>query len=734
MTETHETETAARCPVVHGERKYPVEGAGNQDWWPKALNLGILKKNPSVGNPMDDDFDYAAAFSSLDLAEVKSDIAAVMTDSKDWWPADWGNYGPFFIRMAWHAAGTYRVTDGRGGAGAGMQRFAPLNSWPDNANLDKARRLLWPVKKKYGKNLSWADLIVLTGNVALETMGFETFGFAGGREDVWEPDEDVYWGPERTWLGDERYSGNRELEYELAAVQMGLIYVNPQGPNGNPDPQLSANDIRETFKRMAMNDVETAALVVGGHTFGKVHGAGPDSTVGAEPEGAPIEQMGLGWKNSLGTGKGEYTITSGIEGTWTPNPTQWDNGYLETLYGFEWEVHQGPGGAWQWRPKDGAGADLIPDAHVEGKKNPPMMLTSDIAMRVDPIYKEITSRWLENPAELADEFAKAWFKLTHRDMGPKARYLGSEVPAETLLWQDPVPEVTGALINEADVAEQKKQILASGLTVSQLVSTAWKAASSFRGSDKRGGANGGRIRLQPQAGWEINEPDELAQVIRVLEGIAENFTGSDGAKVSFADLVVLGGAAGIEKAAADAGHSVTVPFTPGRTDATQDQTDIESFSYLEPRADGFRNYVGKGEELPAEFLLVDKANLLTVSAPEMTVLVGGLRVLGANHGGSTHGVLTDKPGTLTNDFFVNILDMETEWSSVEGENTTYVGKDRATGAEKWTGTRADLVFGSNSELRALAEVYAADDAKEKFVADFVAAWTKVMDADRFDLS
>ncbi|MCP2160766.1 catalase/peroxidase HPI [Williamsia serinedens] len=721
---------APGCPVVGGHRKYPVEGSSSRDWWPEKVNLRILAKNPDVINPEGADFDYASEFAKLDLAEVKKDLTAVMTDSKSWWPADWGHYGPFFIRMAWHSAGTYRVHDGRGGAGAGMQRFAPLNSWPDNASLDKARRLLWPVKQKYGRQLSWADLIVLTGNVALESMGFQTFGFAGGREDRWEPEEDVYWGPEHTWLGDERYTGDRELEEPLGAVQMGLIYVNPEGPNGNPDPQLSANDIRETFGRMAMNDVETAALIVGGHTFGKVHGAGdPDKYIGPEPEGAPIEQQGLGWKNSFGTGNAEYTITSGIEGAWTATPIQWDNSYLETLYGYEWEVHKGPGGAWQWRPKDGAATDLVPDAHVEGKKNPPMMLTSDVALRTDPIYEEITRRWLENPAELADEFAKAWYKLTHRDMGPKERYLGPEVPSEELLWQDPVPAQEGQLIGDAEIAQLKEQILSSGLTISQLVKTAWAAASSFRNSDKRGGANGGRIRLQPQAGWEANEPDELAQVISKLESIQESFSGT----VSFADLVVLGGVAAVEKAAKNAGVEITVPFHPGRTDATQEQTDVESFSYLEPKADGFRNYLGKGNRLSAEYLLVDKANLLGISAPQMTVLVGGLRALGANYQESKLGVFTDKSETLSNDFFVELLDMDTVWEPRDDENGTFVGKDRETGAEKFTASRVDLIFGSNSELRAISEVYGASDAKDKFVRDFVTAWTKVMDADRFDL-
>lgn len=722
-----------KCPVAHDRLPQPTEGGSNRDWWPKSLNLRILKKNPAVGNPMEDDFDYAAEFNSLDLAAVKADIEALMTDSQPWWPADFGHYGPFFIRMAWHAAGTYRIQDGRGGAGAGMQRFAPLNSWPDNASLDKARRLIWPIKKKYGKKLSWADLIVLTGNVAIESMGLPTYGFAGGRVDAWEPEEDVYWGPEQTWLGDERYTGDRELENPLAAVQMGLIYVNPEGPNGEPDPAGSAIDIRDTFGKMAMNDIETAALAIGGHTFGKVHGAAdPEPHVGPEPEGAPLEQMGLGWKNSYGTGVGADAITSGIEGTWTPTPTTWDNTFLETLYGYEWEVHKGPGGAWQWRPKDGAATDLVPDPADSNKRHAPMMLTSDIAMRVDPIYEQITRRWLDHPEELAEEFSKAWFKLTHRDLGPVSRYLGPEVPTETLIWQDPIPAVDHELVTDADVADLKAQLLASELTGAQLISTAWAAASSFRGSDKRGGANGGRLRLQPQAGWEVNEPDELAQVVRVLEGIQETFNAAGGAKISFADLVVLGGSAAVEQAAKAAGSDITVPFVAGRTDATQDQTDVESFAALEPNADGFRNYVGKGQRLPAEYALVDKANLLTLSAPELTVLVGGLRVLGANYKNSTHGVLTDKQGTLTNDFFVNLLDMGTEWVPT-AEDGLYEGKDAATGTVKWSGTRNDLVFGSNSELRALAEVYACDDAQDKFVRDFVAAWDKVMTLDRFDL-
>lgn len=721
------------CPALHDRQLHPSEGGSNRDWWPQSLNLRILKKNPAVGNPLGENFDYAAEFAKLDLAEVKADLAALMTDSQPWWPADFGHYGPFFVRMAWHAAGTYRIQDGRGGAGAGMQRFAPLNSWPDNASLDKARRLIWPVKKKYGNKLSWADLIVLTGNVAIESMGLPTYGFAGGRVDVWEPDEDVYWGPEQTWLGDERYTGERELENPLAAVQMGLIYVNPEGPNGEPDPAGSAVDIRDTFGKMAMNDIETAALAVGGHTFGKVHGAAdPEPHIGPEPEAAPLEQMGLGWKNSYGTGVGADAITSGIEGTWTPTPTTWDNTFLETLYGYEWEVHKGPGGAWQWRPKDGAASDLVPDPADPAKRHAPMMLTSDIAMRVDPIYEQITRRWLDHPEELAEEFSKVWFKLTHRDLGPVSCYLGPEVPSETLLWQDPIPARDHEPVGEADIAKLKSVILASELTGPQLISTAWAAASSFRGSDKRGGANGGRLRLQPQAGWEVNEPDELANAIRVLEGIKETFDAEGTAKISFADLVVLGGCAAVERAAQSAGHDVTVPFTPGRTDAAQDQTDVESLAALEPKSDGFRNYGAKGQRLPAEYSLVDKANLLTLSAPEMTVLVGGLRALGANHKKSEHGVLTTRPGTLTNDFFVNLLDMGTEWVPTSEEGI-YEGKDASTGEVKWSGTRNDLVFGSNSELRALAEVYASDDAREKFVHDFVAAWDKVMQLDRFDL-
>ncbi|MBF6066346.1 catalase/peroxidase HPI [Nocardia terpenica] len=732
------TEPAANgCPVMSDRLAFPAEGGNaNREWWPNQLNLKILQKNPAVANPMGADFDYAAEFKTLDLDAVRRDIEEVMTTSQDWWPADFGHYGPLFIRMAWHAAGTYRINDGRGGAGAGMQRFAPLNSWPDNASLDKARRLLWPVKQKYGRKLSWADLIVFAGNCALESMGFKTFGFGGGRVDQWEPEEDVYWGPEHTWLGDERYTGQRDLENPLAAVQMGLIYVNPEGPNGNPDPLAAAVDIRETFRRMAMNDVETAALIVGGHTFGKTHGAGDAALVGPEPEAAPLEEQGLGWRSRFGTGVGKDAITSGIEVTWTPTPTTWDNSFLETLYGYEWEKTKSPAGAWQWIPKDGAGAGTVPGPDDPAKTRTPSMLTTDLALRMDPIYEPITRRWLEHPEELADEFARAWYKLIHRDMGPKVRYLGPLVPEETLLWQDPIPAVDHELIGATQIAELKDRILSSGLTVPQLVSTTWAAASSFRGSDKRGGANGGRIRLQPQAGWEANEPDELAQVVRVLEGIQESFNSaqSGAVRVSFADLVVLGGVAAVEKAAKDAGFDIEVPFTPGRTDATQELTDVESFSALEPNADGFRNYLGKGNRLPAEYLLLDKANLLTLSAPELTVLVGGLRVLGANYKQSPLGVFTSKPGALTNDFFVNLLDMRTKWEPSEADDGTYVGKDRATGQVKWTGSRVDLVFGSNSQLRAVAEVYATDDAKEKFARDFVAAFTKVTNLDRFELA
>ncbi|MGC0373067.1 catalase/peroxidase HPI [Streptomyces sp. SAI-229] len=742
MTENHDaivtdpkTEEAGGCPVAHGRAPHPTQGGGNRQWWPERLNLKILAKNPAVANPLGEDFDYAEAFQALDLPAVKRDIAEVLTTSQDWWPADFGHYGPLIVRMAWHSAGTYRISDGRGGAGAGQQRFAPLNSWPDNANLDKARRLLWPVKKKYGKSLSWADLLILSGNVALESMGFTPFGFAGGREDVWEPEEDVYWGPESTWLGDERYTGDRELENPLGAVQMGLIYVNPEGPNGNPDPIASARDIRETFRRMAMNDEETVALIAGGHTFGKTHGAGPADHVGADPEAAGLEEQGLGWKSTFGTGKGGDTITSGLEVTWTNTPTTWDNSFFEILFGYEWELFRSPAGAHQWRPKDGAGAGTVPDAHDPSKSHQPTMLTTDLALRFDPVYGPISRRFLENPDEFADAFARAWYKLTHRDMGPKSLYLGPEVPAETLLWQDPLPERTHDLIDAADVAALKERVLASGLPVSELVSTAWASASSFRGSDKRGGANGARVRLEPQRGWEANDPDRLATVLRTLEGIQESFNAEQtgGKQVSLADLIVLAGAAGVEKAAKDGGVDIEVPFTPGRVDAAQEQTDTESFAALEPTADGFRNYLGKGNRLPAEFLLLDKANLLTLSAPEMTVLVGGLRVLGANHRQTSHGVFTTAPGTLTNDFFVNLLDLGTTWKSTSEDQTVFEGRDAATGEVKWTGTRADLVFGSNSELRALAEVYASDDAKEKFVRDFVKAWDKVMNLDRFDL-
>ncbi|MDX2604893.1 catalase/peroxidase HPI [Streptomyces caniscabiei] len=736
MTENHDAivtdakpEETGGCPVAHGRAAHPTQGGGNRQWWPERLNLKILAKDPVVANPLGETFDYAEAFNNLDLAAVKQDIAEVLTTSQDWWPADFGNYGPLMVRMAWHSAGTYRIHDGRGGGGRGQQRFAPLNSWPDNGNLDKARRLLWPVKKKYGQSISWADLMILTGNVALEQMGFETFGFAGGRADVWEADEDVYWGPETTWLDDQRYTGDRELENPLGAVQMGLIYVNPEGPNGNPDPLAAARDIRETFRRMAMNDEETVALIAGGHTFGKTHGAGPADNVGDDPEAASMEQQGLGWKSTYGTGKGGDAITSGLEVTWTTKPTQWSNDFFDILFGYEWELTQSPAGANQWVAKDAQA--IIPDAHSDAKKLP-TMLTTDLSLRFDPIYGEISKRFHENPDQFADAFARAWFKLTHRDMGPKSLYLGPEVPAETLIWQDPLPEAEGEVIDAADIAALKSKLLASGLTVSQLVSTAWASASTFRSSDKRGGANGARIRLEPQRGWEVNNPDDLRHVLSVLEGVQAEFnTGAK--KVSLADLIVLGGAAAVEKAAKDAGYAVEVPFTPGRVDATEEHTDAESFAALEPAADGFRNYQGKGNRLPAEYLLIDRANLLSLSAPELTVLVGGLRVLGANHAQSTHGVFTDTPGVLTNDFFVNLLDLGTTWKSTSADQTLFEGRDADTGEVKWTGTRADLVFGSNSELRALAEVYASDDAKEKFVKDFVAAWAKVSDLDRFDL-
>ncbi len=725
------------CPVAHERAPHPTQGGGNRGWWPERLNLKILAKNPAVANPLGEDFDYAEAFGSLDLAAVKQDIERVLTTSQDWWPADYGHYGPFMIRMAWHSAGTYRISDGRGGAGAGQQRFAPINSWPDNANLDKARRLLWPVKKKYGRSLSWADLMVLTGNVALESMGCETFGFAGGREDVWEPDEDVYWGPETEWLGDERYTGDRELEDPLGAVQMGLIYVNPEGPNANPDPLASAIDIRETFARMAMNDEETVALIAGGHTFGKTHGAAdPDAHVGPEPEAAALEEQGLGWRSAYASGKGADTITSGLEGAWTPTPTTWDSSFFDTLFGNEWELVKSPAGAHQWAPKDGAADDAVPDAHDASRRHAPMMATTDIALREDPVYEPISRRFHEHPDELADAFARAWFKLTHRDMGPVARYLGPEVPTETLLWQDPVPEVTHELIAADDVAALKGQVLVSGLSVAQMVRTAWASASTFRGSDKRGGANGARIRLEPQNGWEVNDPDELAAVLSTLEGIQRTFNGSQnggGKQVSLADLIVIAGAAGVEQAAKDAGVEVEVPVAVGRTDASQEQTDAESFAPLQPTADGFRNYLAAGHRLTAEYLLVDRANLLTLSAPEMTVLVGGLRVLGANCGGSTDGVFTTTPGSLTNDFFANLLDLGTTWTATADDAGRFEGRDVASGELRWTASRVDLVFGSNSELRALAEVYASDDARETFVHDFVAAWVKVMNLDRFEL-
>ncbi len=734
MNEPQANLDESMCPVASNRRKYPVEGGSNSDWWPNQLNLKVLRKHTAVANPMDPDFDYAAAFATVDLNELRADIDQVMTTSQEWWPADFGHYGPFFIRMAWHSAGTYRIHDGRGGSGSGMQRFAPLNSWPDNASLDKARRLLWPVKQKYGRNLSWGDLIVFTGNCALESMGFTTFGFAGGREDRWEPDEDVYWGPEEVWLGDDRYTGDRELENPLAAVQMGLIYVNPEGPNGQPDPLGSARDIRETFARMAMNDEETVALIAGGHTFGKTHGAAdPEAHIGPEPEGAPLEEQGLGWRNSFGSGKGRDAITSGIEVTWTSAPTTWSMKYLENLYGYEWELTESPAGANQWQPKDGGGANTVPDPEDGSLVRPPTMLTSDIALREDPVYEEITRRFLANPDEFADAFARAWYKLTHRDMGPIERYLGPLVPQEALLWQDRVPAATGEPVTADDVDDLKAQILDSGLSVSQLVSTAWASASSFRGSDKRGGANGARIRLEPQNGWEVNNPDELAQVLPVLERVQAAFNDAGGRQVSLADLIVLGGAAAIEKAARDGGVEVAVPFTPGRTDASQEQTDVESFAAMEPTSDGFRNYVGKGQRLPAEYLLVDRANLLDVSAPAMTALVGGLRVLGANYDGSSLGVLTSRPGTLSNDFFVNLLDMGTTWKPVDEESGAYEGRG-ADGEVAWTGSRVDLLFGSNSELRAVAEVYASSDGNEKLVRDFVAAWAKVMDADRYDVA
>jgi len=731
----------SKCPFSGDTQK----GTSNRDWWPNQLNLKVLHPNPPAGNPMGEKFDYAREFKTLDLEALKKDIEKVMTTSQDWWPADYGHYGPLFIRMAWHSAGTYRINDGRGGAGAGMQRFAPLNSWPDNVNLDKARRLLWPVKQKYGRKISWADLMVFAGNCALESMGFKTFGFAGGREDVWEPDE-TYWGAERTWLADERYKGDRDLENPLAAVQMGLIYVNPEGPNGNPDPVAAARDIRETFRRMAMNDEETVALIAGGHTFGKTHGAGPATHVGPEPEAAPLEEQGFGWKSSYGTGKGGDTISSGLEVTWTTTPTKWSNNFFWNLFGYEWELTKSPAGAHQWVAKGGAGAGTVPDAHDPSKRHAPTMLTTDLSLRFDPAYEKISRRFYEHPDEFAEAFARAWFKLTHRDMGPITRYLGKLVPKEPQLWQDPVPKADYKPIGPSDVAALKKKILASKLTIPQLVSTAWAAASTFRGTDKRGGANGARIRLAPQKDWAVNNPPELAKVLKTLEKIQKDFNkaqarpstrgarSGQGTKkqVSLADLIVLGGSAAVEQAAKKAGYDVKVPFKPGRTDATQEQTDVEAFAVLEPTADGFRNYVGKGHKCPAEHLLVDRAALLTLSAPEMTVLVGGLRVLNANHKQSKLGVFTRKPGTLTNDFFVNLLDMGTTWKPTSEAGETFEGRDRKTGAVKWTGSRVDLVFGSNSELRALAEVYASDDAQKKFVLDFVAAWTKVMSLDRFD--
>jgi len=711
-------------------------GTSNRDWWPNQLNLGILHQHSSLSNPMGEGFNYAEEFKTLDLAAVKNDLYALMTDSQDWWPADWRHYGALFIRMAWHSAGTYRMGDGRGGAGSGSQRLAPLNSWPDNVNLDKARRLLWPIKQKYGRKISWADLMILAGNCALESMGFRTFGFGGGREDVWEPEEDTYWGAESEWLGDKRYSGDRDLENPLAAVQMGLIYVNPEGPNGNPDPVASGRDVRETFARMAMNDEETVALVAGGHTFGKCHGAGSVAHVGPEPEAAPIEEQGLGWKSSFASGKGGDTIGSGIEGAWKPNPTKWDMGYLNALFRYEWELVKSPAGAHQWLAKDVAEEDMIVDAHDPSQKHRPMMTTADLSLRFDPIYEPIARRYQQNPEEFQDAFARAWFKLTHRDMGPRSRYLGPEVPAEELIWHDPVPAVDHELIDDQDITALKAKILASGLSVSQLVSTAWASASTFRGSDKRGGANGARIRLAPQRDWEVNQPAQLKGVLQTLEGIREGFNGaqSGGKRVSLADLIVLGGCAGVEQAARNAGHSVTVPFAPGRTDASPEQTDVASFAVLEPAADGFRNYLKARYSVAAEHLLVDKAQLLTLTAPEMTVLTGGLRVLGANFGGSPHGVFTKQPETLTNDFFVNLLDMSTVWAPTSEDNEVFEGRDRATGELKWTGTRVDLIFGSSSQLRAVAEVYACEDSQEKFLHDFIAAWSKAMDLDRFDLA
>ena len=726
-----ETPSASKCPFKHSTR-----GTTNRDWWPNQLNLKILHQHSALSDPMDRDFDYARAFESLDLDALKKDLHALMTDSQDWWPADFGHYGPLFVRMAWHSAGTYRTGDGRGGAGAGQQRFAPLNSWPDNGNLDKARRLLWPIKQKYGNSISWADLMILAGNVALESMGFKTFGFGGGRADVWEPEEDVNWGAETKWLDDQRYSGERELENPLAAVQMGLIYVNPEGPNGNPDPLAAAKDIRETFARMAMNDEETVALIAGGHTFGKTHGAGPATHVGAEPEAASIEEQGLGWKSSYGSGKGGDAITSGLEVIWTSTPTKWSNNFFWNLFGYEWELTTSPAGAHQWKPKGDAGANTVPDPHDPSKRRAPSMLTTDLALRFDPAYEKISRRFYENPDQFADAFARAWFKLTHRDMGPRSRYLGPDVPTEALIWQDPVPAVDHPLVDAQDIAALKRSVLTSGLSVSQLVSTAWASASTFRGSDKRGGANGARIRLAPQKDWQVNQPEQLANALETLEGIQQAFNSaqSDGKKISLADLIVLAGCAGVEQAARNAGVEVTVPFAAGRTDATAEQTDVASFAVLEPVADGFRNYLKGKYSVPAEVLLVDKAQLLTLSAPEMTVLVGGMRVLGTNVGNTRHGVFTQRAEALTNDFYVNLLDMGTEWKALSSDQDVFEGRDRTSGQVKWTATRADLVFGSNSQLRALAEVYASADAQEKFVRDFVAAWNKVMNLDRFDLA
>ncbi len=732
-----EKNESAKCPFSSGIlTQIAGGGTSNRDWWPNQLNLGILRQHSSLSNPMGEGFDYAEEFQSLDLAQVKADIFELMTTSQDWWPADYGHYGPFFIRMAWHSAGTYRIADGRGGAGTGTQRFAPLNSWPDNGNLDKARLLLWPVKQKYGRKISWADLMILAGNCALESMGFKTFGFAGGREDVWEPEEDIYWGAETEWLGDKRYTGDRELENPLGAVQMGLIYVNPEGPNGNPDPVAAARDIRETFRRMAMNDEETVALIAGGHTFGKTHGAAdPGKYVGREPAAAPIEQLGLGWKNSFGTGNAGDTITSGLEGAWTTTPTKWSNNFFWNLFGYEWELTKSPAGAHQWKPKHGMGEGTVPDAHDPAKKHTPVMLTTDLSLRFDPDYEKISRRFMENPDEFADAFARAWFKLTHRDMGPRARYLGPEVPAEELIWQDPVPAATHPLVDADDIEDLKEKILASGLSAAELVTTAWASASTFRGSDKRGGANGGRIRLAPQKNWKLNNPARLAEVLGKLEAIQATFnaTQTDGKRVSIADLIVLGGSAAIEKAAKDAGRKVKVPFAPGRGDASQEQTDVESFQVLHPLADGFRNYVMPQLPVEAEKLLLDKAQLLTLTAPEMTVLVGGLRVLGANFDGSQTGVLTKRKGELTNDFFVNLLDMDTTWKPLSDAQDLFEGRDRRTGDLKWIGSRVDLIFGSNSELRAIAEVYGCADGEAKFVKDFVAAWVKVMNLDRFDL-